>query len=70
MVYIQLMYWHVRRIGVASDDLDEDKDGSLKRQKGLMAVVEDRIQMSMLQGEFDNLKNKGKPLERVGGMYD
>lgn len=65
---MQWMYWYVRRMGVVSDDLDEDKDGALKRQKGLMAVVEDRIQMSMLQGEFDNLKNKGKPLERVGGV--
>jgi hypothetical protein len=43
-----------------------EHENSLRHQKGMMAVVEDRIQLSMMQGDFDNLPNRGKPLERVG----
>jgi DnaJ family protein C protein 28 len=58
----------LRKMGVTSDSVEAGKqERSLKPQKGMMAVVEDRIQLSMLQGDFDNLPNRGKPLERVRG---
>lgn len=37
--------------------------GSMTSDDGL--TVEQKIQLSMAQGDFDNLKGKGKPLERL-----
>ena len=35
-----------------------------KTVRGAASIVEERIQLSMIRGEFENLPNKGKPLER------
>jgi hypothetical protein len=34
--------------------------------------VEEKIQLAMAQGDFDNLRGKGQPLERYseGGCFD
>ena len=37
---------------------------ALTNYKGLSSIVEDKIQLSILQGDFDNLKGEGKPQEQ------
>lgn len=36
---------------------------SLTNYKGMASVIEDKIQLSILQGDFDNLKGSGKPVD-------
>ena len=37
---------------------------ALAAHKGLSSIIEDKIQLSILQGDFDNLKGEGKQQER------
>jgi Domain of unknown function (DUF1992) len=41
---------------------DEAGSNRLTQAKGLDAIVEDKIQMAIMRGDFDGLENKGKPL--------
>ncbi|KAG5177653.1 hypothetical protein JKP88DRAFT_350648 [Tribonema minus] len=61
--------YQLDREGLVSEEAGANR---LTQAKGLDAIVEDKIQMAIMRGDFDALRGRGQPLEteREGSVVD
>lgn len=52
--------YKLEQLGYVDEEVGETL---LTSHKGINSIIEDKIQLSILKGDFDNLSNAGKPLE-------